>query len=349
MPNLSEYVLEAFRLELRKESAVIPQLGANASRVLRNTGSLGGVGMLAGGAVGAGLGAVGQYRDARSQGGTVGESLAHGLGGVVHGGLTGAVMGGLAGAGAGALAKGSLASLGEREGAIGAASRFGQRQVHGFTGMLTPAELKSTGVRGGAHDAERALEALKKNPDAPAGAVEKAEGMLEKSHAATGVADPTMNLTSLPGYARAVQTHGVLKPLKTGLRDQMAAHPIAGAAMVGAPLAMGALSAAGPAVDEQGRGRGERIGQAAGETVGGLAAGAMPLVSGNLMAAGVGRMGKYVGRGVDKLRGKGGEHTVVGQPGMSPVTSLEPTESQNTPSERVTSPSAAGQQKDVGI
>lgn len=120
-------------------------------------------------------------------------------------------------------------------------------------------------------------------------------------------------------------------------------HPAMAAAMIGMPAVGLARTVTGSdEPDAQGRGKFERAGEDAGRTVGGVAGGVMPVVGQSVVGGALGRVGRLAGRGIDKLRGRSG------MPGAGPVN-LEPTETgQHIPTERVTSPAAAGQQ-DVGL
>ncbi len=326
MSLIDEAVLQAFREGLRKEAA---------PGILRNVGSLGGVGALGGALAGAAGGGLAHYREAREQGEDVGGALLGGLGGAFSGAAKGGLLGAGLGAGAGALVKGDLSTLAKRPGLVGAGSRFGQRQVHSLAGNLTPQEFE--GIRGGAWAARQ--QALKGGP-----ATGKAVQALRATEKATGIGRGSMDLTSIPGYVRSVKEHGVGKVLATGAKEQLANSPAAlSALMVGAPtLAAGKALLGSQEVDAQGRGRGERVGEEVGRAVGGVAGGVMPVVGQGIVGGALGKAGKLVGRGVDKLR------THLSTPGMTPRT-LEPSEGQHTPSERVMSPNAAGQAPEIGI
>jgi hypothetical protein len=205
--------------------------------------------------------------------------------------------------------------------------------------MLSPKELE--GVRGGSRGAvESAL-----NATGTAGA-QKAQKALAATDAATGVTDPSMNLTSIPGLVRSVKAHGLGKTLATGAREQLTSGGLPLAALaVGVPAAgaVGTL-ASKRETDDQGRGKGERLGESIGRTIGGVAGGVMPVLGGEVVGTTMGAAGRLAGRGFDRLRRAGGT-----TPGLAPHTTLEPAEGQHTPSERVMSPAAAGQQTDVGL
>lgn len=340
MPSLDEHTLLAFRDELRKEAGYA-DLVARAAPRLKNIGSLGGVGAAVGSLGGAGIGAVQKYREARQEGASVGQAVVGGAGGALHGAGRGAVIGGLAGGAGGALLKQDLSGLAQRGGLVGAGSRFGQRQVHSLTGMLSPQEL--TAVRGGSYGARKGLA---KAQQAVFGASSdklpralREEAQAAKRLTATENAQ-NMGLSSLPGYIGAVRREGVGKVLSTGAKEQLSgATPGMAALMVGLPAVSAAQTLISKKEDPAGRGRGERFGEEFGRTLGGITGGVMPFVGQSVLGGTLGRAGKYVGRGVDRLSGK---------PGMAPTT-LEPAEGQHIPSERIMSPAAAGQQPEVGL
>ena len=358
MSRLSEQTLCAFRDELRKEAGFGSFVAKNKG-VLQNVGGLAGVGALGGGAIGGLRGGVKGYQEARSEGSGIGgaalHGLASGLGGAVSGAGAGALVGGVAGA-----AGGSAGRLNTRSDALGSAARFGQRQVHSVTGMLSPQELE--GIRGGAYTARKGLSNARANVGTLTGklrtgdatnaqvakaqaGVGKAQRGLASQEAATGVNDPTMNLTSIPGYLGSMKAHGVGKTLLTSAKEQYHTMPTAmGAAMVGMPLLGAARTAVSPESPE-GAGKGERLGRDIGNAVGGVAGGVMPVVGNALVGGAAGAAGGVVGRVADRIRGRmKGPADDLGT-----KAPLEPMDSQNTPTERVMSPSAAGQQKDVGL
>jgi hypothetical protein len=341
MPSIDENVFRAFREHLRKEAGFADAV-ARATPRLKNVGALGGAGLTLGAIGGGGLGAVHGYRQARGQGASIGEAALSGLGGGLRGAGQGALAGGLAGSVAGGLSPSNLSGLTQRGGPLGAGARFGQRQLHGLTGMLSPQELE--GVRGGAHDA---LQHSLKMTGKPGMA--KADKALRATEAATGIGPGSMNLTSVPGYVGALKQHGVGKVLSTSVKEQLANQPAAMTAlMVGAPtVAAGKALAGKDEYNSKGQARGERAGEAIGGALGGVVGSVMPLGGQVAAGAALGGAGKVIGRSVDRLRGKR-PTPGLSQPGMTART-LEPTESQNTPSERVMSPNAAGQRPEIGI
>ena len=361
MLSIDEHMLQAFRDELRKEAGY-DALIAKAAPRLRNVGSLAGVGTLAGGVGGAGIGGVAGYRQAREQGATRGEALSSAAGGAAKGLVRGAAIGAGTGAALGSLSKSpALAGLAERPGAVGAFSRFGQRQVHGVTGMLTPEQFEK--LRGGsfdarqaAHDAGAALTRARQL-GAPAEEIAKhqknlqAAGASLKAHeAVTGMKPGGMNLTSIPDVVRSMRNHPAGEVLRAAGGQQLS----------GANLGMAALTVGMPALttghallskdtpDAEGHAKAERVGHELGQTVGGLVGGAIPLVGSMAVGDALGYAGGTLGKGVDKLRGARKKPQAIG-PGMTPNT-LEPAEmGQHTPTERNMSPAAAGQQPDIGL
>lgn len=344
-----EPVLQAFRNWLPKEAASFSQAVARHSGLLKNIGSLAGAGGALGAIGGAGYGVSQGYREARERGAGVGESVVggalHGLGGAAKGGLLGAAAGGTAGALAGkALNPSWLANKG---GVVGAGARFGQRQVHALTGVLSPSELEA--VRGGAFDArqnytgslKKLEEAWQKDPASADKLIDRAARAKKGLEAAENVQQ--MGLTSIPGYLNALKEHGVGKVLGAGLKDQVRnLHPGMAAVALGMPVA-GVLHSAAKGESPTGAGKGEEIGRGVGSAIGGVAGAAMPVVGSAVVGETLGRAGGLVGRGVDRLRGrKTLPPTTLGPP------PLEPAEGQHTPSERVVSPAAAGQQPDIG-
>jgi hypothetical protein len=327
-----EATIHAFRDELGKEAGFADVVAKAAPR-LKSMGAAGGIGALGGGVVGGGAGALRGYNEARDRGEGVGHAALGGLMGGLGGAARGAGIGAAAGAAAGGLAKLDPSRLSALPGALGSAARSGQRQMHAMTGMLSPAELE--GVRGGAFDARQRVEGLK-NLGAPLGRAGKA---LEASERAQ-----EMGLTSVPGYLKALKDRPVGEVLGASAKEQYyGMHPAMGAALVGVP-AVGAAGTLARPERPTGPGKGEELGHNLGAAAGGVMGGMMPVAGAEAMSRLGGGAGAGVGRVIDRIRGR---RPAVDDLGTKP--SLEPTESQNTPSERVMSPSAAGQQKDVGI
>ncbi len=343
MYDLSEPVVQAFCNELQKEAG-FTDLVSKAAPYLKSTGALAGAGGVAGGLLGAGTGALRGAHAAHQEGGS---TLSGALQGAAQGALSGAGVGAAGGALAGAIGGKHINPnwLTQRNGMLGAGARFGQRQVHAVTGMLSPKELEA--VRGGAY-------AARQHASASVGKVNEAFGKgapAQKVHEAVNhavsaqrglqasEASQNMGLTSIPGYLRAVQQHGVGKVLSTSMRDQFHNTPKAlSALMVGAPLVGAAKTLTSP--EDPSKGKGEQLGQNLGESVGGVIGGAMPLAGGMLAAGALREAGGAIGRGVDKLRGR--PRLVPANPYTLGPPQLEQAESQNTSTERVLSNSAAG-------
>lgn len=310
-PYVDRARLAAFCAALEKEAASLSALAASAAPRLKNLGAGFGAGGVVGGLAGSGLGAVQGYRQARAEGASRGQATAAGLGGAGRGALAGGALGSLAGGAAGAVMRRDLTALGQRPGLLGQGARFGQRQVHALTGVLSPQELEA--VRGGAYDAKATLarkrEASRAAHRAGRGPLPGQDPGLRgaRENAARAERAQAMGLTSLPGYARSVRQHGLGPTVAAGLQEQL------GGGTLGERAGSAALALGLPAMDvvsqvraasEPGGGepRGERLGRAAGGFVGGLVGGGMPL-AGNLVAGlGGAAVGGLVGRGVDALR-----------------------------------------------
>jgi hypothetical protein len=335
MPRMNEATLCAFRDELSK-TAGLADVVARHAPMLKNVGSAAGVGALAGGALGGVSGAARGYHEAREGGEGVGgaalQGLVGGLGGAARVGALGAVVGGGAGALGSHFGQGSPSRLVARNDIIGSAARAGQRQMHSLTGMLSPSELE--GVRGGAYNSRQHLAKLTELGKP----TERAARGLAAAEEAQG-----MGLTSVPGLVGAVGKHGLGKVLSTSAKEQLHNMPTAqGALLMGLPALTAAKTLASHE-QEHGPGKGEIIGRTVGGTAGGVVGGLMPFTGGQLVGEAAGRAGGAVGRVIDRIRGRRPAVDDLGN-----KAPLEPTEAQNTPSERITSPSAVGGQKDLG-
>jgi hypothetical protein len=290
---MARELLPGFVVELEK-------LSLDGRAIQRGVGAGAGIGGLVGAGVGGVRGGMARFREARQQGAGVGQAGAAALAGGLRGAATGALKGTAVGAGLGGAA-GALRperairaadTLAGADTLVGKASRFGERQLHGFVGG-SPHDLER--VRGGAYEARQNL----------AGALQKGSGrQVEKARAWADAADKSqqMGLTSLPGIAQAVKQHGVGKVVQTGATEQWRSMgPGMKAMMVGMP----AMSLANTALSPEGAGpgKGERAGRALGALGGGLAP--LPLGAGIALGAGLEQAGGLVGRGVDRLRGRG--------------------------------------------
>jgi hypothetical protein len=340
-----DFVFGAFQRELEKLGE--EKTAVDYQRILGNAGALAGAGGLVGAAGGALVGGVGRYRQARAQGAGVAQGLGAGVGGAATGALKGGVLGAGAGAVGGAVAPKALYDrMSQMKGALGASSRFGQRQVHAATGWLPTAGDTSSieRIRGGAYGArnsvQSAVDAAARNtqPNKALGlekTVTKARGGLEAAEKAQ-----QMGLTSIPGYIKSLRDpkQGVLKTVGAGMAEQWRTGGIASKAFtVGVP-AMGAVGAIRSAESPVGAGKGERIGRELGATAGGILTAPLPLVPGMAVGSALGAAGGLVGKGVDRLRGRKAPGRVV-QHAVPP----ENVAGQHVPTERVMSPSAMGQ------
>lgn len=279
MSKIGNATLLAFQGELAKMAA--------PSSVLGTAGALGGVGLGAGALLGAGVGGVRKYQQAREEGLTRGQALRAGFSGAVSGGGKGAIAGGALGlAGGGALGHFSPGAgdsirqtLNATGGPAGSFSRFGQRQVHGLTGY---AEGHLGEIRHGAWAKQQAEEAAKKHLDSVrAGAVapgrlesgvnkllgrtpvDAAEKQLQQAVKAREVAEKAeqMGLTSVPGYLKSLGTNGVGATLGTAGADFWhSADPLTKAMTVagGAGVVREAVRSEDP--EHEGRGRLRRVG-----------------------------------------------------------------------------------------
>jgi hypothetical protein len=343
MCRLEEHTMLAFQDELRKLGAVPWQaLGGNVGGLM-GTGA----------AIGAGIGglrsASRRFHEAKDEGESTGSALLHaglsGVGGALEGSAVGGGLGAAAGAAGTALAPELTGNLAKRvsQGVVGGPGRFGQRQVHAFTGWRpTAAEggLKSIGVEGSqelrdAQSSARAhLEELRQQ-----GADPREIAKAERHHATLGSRAESSEeverrgMGDLPGAVRSLRQDPV-GTLRTGLQHQWRnSGKVEKALMLGAPVLDTAATLAGREDPEHGKG--ERLGR----NIGGLAAGAAlagaPLgvqLAGGMLAGPM--AGGMVGRVVDKFRNRG---IVNRKPELEPVDNQ-----QNVPIERNMSPAAMG-------
>jgi hypothetical protein len=334
----NSHVFEGFSDELEK-------LAIDKQVLLGNVGALGGAGAALGAVGGALHGGVKRYREARARGEGVGQGFLEGAGGA----LQGAGRGALVGAGAGALAgaatpKALYDRLSQSPSIAGAGARFGQRQMHAFTGWLPTAGDASSieRARGGAYRAREAVgkaqESLGKvwggeDPSKLRSAVrgvERAQAGLRGAERAQG-----MGLTSIPGYAKSLRDKP-LETLRAGMSEQWHSGGLGAKALtIGLP-ALGAVQTLRSPEPTTGPGKGERLGRELATAAGGVLTAPLPFVPGQLVSQGLGRVGGGVGRVVDRLRGRRGD-------GMQLAQRPENTQGQHVPTERVTSPTALGQ------
>lgn len=332
------HVFEGFHHELEK-------LAIDTQTLLGNVGALGGGGAALGAIGGAVHGGVKRFREARARGEGVGQGFIEGAGGALQGAGRGALLGAGAGALAGAVSPKPLYDrLSATGGALGAGARFGQRQMHAFTGWLpTAGDPRSIErARGGAYRAREALgKAQSKLTGAWAGDsssklrsrvrdVERARAGLEGAERAQG-----MGLTSIPGYVKSLREKP-LETLRTGMAEQWHSGGLGAKALTIGMPALGAVQTLRSPEPSTGAGKGERVGRELATAAGGVLTAPLPFVPGQLVSQGLGRVGGGVGRVVDRLRGRRGDEMQLAQ-------RPENTQGQHVPTERVTSPTALGQ------
>lgn len=303
-------LLHAFAARLEKEAGVASAVASHLGRSGVRNAMQAGVGSGAG--IGLGVGALAgglssgkeTYDAARAQGvgrlGSIAHAVGGGLGGAARGAgkgmLAGAALGGAAGALAPKQVISGTRSLAGAENAVGSLSRFGQRQVHGFTGFKPGGSTKSIERIGlGAGPARGAL------AKATAGGDAKTIGRATEALAGAEKAQ-SMGLTSLPGLAKSVKNNGLLPTVATGVKQQWASsRPVEKALMVGLPAAS-VLNTARKSDKGTKTGKGESIGRSLGGTLGAVAA-PLPFGAGAALSTGLQHAGGLVGKGVDKLRG----------------------------------------------
>jgi len=245
----------------------------------------------------------------------------------------------------------------------GGLSRFGKRQVHALTGWTPKAGIRS--IRGGAYDAAQRLEQasgaltpgvgprvsnLVEKPGIVRRAVDKvmrttpkqvqaraldarkAEEVAAIKQYGSAAKAERMGLTSLPGYAKALKTHGVGKTMKAGFKEQWDSMGPAGRAlMVGFP----AVGVGGELARESQPGESGRLSRA-GSRLGDVAymMGPVPVAGQIAAQMAVGGAGKRVGALFDKKPAK--------QKNVPAPESLEPAGGEAAPGERIVSDRAMG-------
>lgn len=334
----TERVFDAFHGELEK-------LAIDTHTLLGNVGALAGSGALVGAVGGAALGGIKRYREARSRGEGIGQGFLEGAGGALHGAGKGALVGAGAGALAGAATPKALYDrMSNVAGPVGAGARFGQRQVHAFTGwMPTAGETSSIErIRGGAFRARKAVGRAEEELASAWGKNDPSDlrsAVRAKQRASAGLEGAEraqqMGLTSVPGYLKSLRQKP-LETLRTGMAEQWHSGGAGAKALtIGLP-ALGAVSALRSPESATGAGKGERVGRELGTVAGGVLTAPLPFVPGQVVSTALGRAGGLAGRGIDRLRGRRPD---LGQYAQHPENAL----GQHIPTERVTSPAAAGQ------
>jgi len=227
---------------------------------------------------------------------------------------------------------------------LGASARFGQRQLHGVTGWLPkkgdPKSLES--IRGGAYGARKSLqearEGVRDATDSAARA--KATEKVTRARTAFKAVEKSqgMGLTSIPGYARSM-AKAPWETVRSSAAEQWHSGGIgAKALLVGFP-AVSTVGAIRRQEQPTGPGKGENIGREFGSTVGGVLGGPLPFVTGGAVSTALGGAGGLIGKGVDRLRGR--------RPQQAPAP--ENVSGQHVPTERVLTPSAAGQRPEMPV
>ena len=305
--------MAAFQDELEKIAA--PAAVRALGQRLLHAGSGAGIGLMAGGALGAGVGGTEGYQEARKGGATRGQALA----GSVGKGLHGAMLGGTLGAAGGGLAAGlsgrAGAELAKRttamSGPVGAFSRFGQRQVHSLTGALPEGYGSGEGalraLRTGATQAEAAVPkaqqamsaAWEATGEKAPGEVSRAAKHLYESNAALRHARKAeeLGMTSAPGFFKAMVTHPI-----EATRAGIGQHPgmTGKALMLGLPAAGVAGEALKPSAPSDDKSRLHRTLGAAGAATS-MALGPMTLAGGMLASGASSAAGNLLGKGMDKV------------------------------------------------
>lgn len=302
MSDPNDALMLAFNDELEKVAvpAVLRRLGQRAL----SSGSGAALAGTAGAGLGGVAGGVQGYRQAKERGGS-------GLAGALAGGMRGAALGGGAGLAAGG-AVGALAGkkgiqharqMAKRKGALGAISRFGQRQVHSVTGAL-PAGFKSrsAAVRslgaGGADIQKRLAETGKSLGKAKGPARQKLikeRASLKKALEHAGTAEE-LGMTSVPGFFRTMASKDAVKGVKAGLGQQWHGSPSVGGKLMTFGMPAGFVASEAMQPTEKGEpGRVSRTLRSAAETAPYMLT-TMPLAGATLMGSGLAAGGRAVGK-----------------------------------------------------
>lgn len=206
----------------------------------------------------------------------------------------------------------------------GAASRFGQRQLHALTGHVPEGGLRA--IRAGAYGAEQNLARALKSAPGDVAAASKGLAAAQKAE--------QMGLTSIPGFAKSL-AKDPKGTLRTGAAEQWHNMPgWAKAVTVGLP-ALDVGHALATPDNPDGPGKGERIGRGLAGAAAGLTMGAIPMTTGILAQGAVAGLGGRLGRGVDAVRRRASG-------GISAPRDNTPYNGEHVPFERVISDRAAG-------
>lgn len=328
--------------------------GQHISQNAMGSAALTGAGAGAGGLGGAAVGAIEGAQDGGGIGGALTGAMERGY----QGALGGAALGGVAGMAGGGRTK-AVQALTSGHNPMAVMGRFGQRQLHSVTGMVSGGAKRGTkeyadALRGmklyGWDSAARAEKATKAFHNAQAQGMKgpKLDRLRKsmtraKTEASTNEEALQKGLTSVPGLAREIGAQRSLKPLWShGVKPQITQQGVMGKAMVGLPVA-----AAAPelftAQDEEGRGRGERFSKALTQGLAYTATPFIPMAGSDLLARGGGSAAGMAGKGIDELIGAVGgpkKHRLGDGPGAVPPTDGDA--EGGLPVERVMSNAAQG-------
>ena len=169
-----------------------------------------------------------------------------------------------------------------------AIARFGQRQLHGATGLVPGGALRL--LPGGNVNSEymASMKGMRMGG--------KKVSPEEEMAAAQG-------LTNLPGLAkRVLQKGGLGDVYRAGFKPLITKPGVSGKMMAALPVIGAATEAAQPG-EVEGKTYGQRIGGAAGMGLGYAAVPFMPLVGAEAVSRGLSAAGGTVGKGIDKLMG----------------------------------------------
>ena len=339
MPRLSA---NAFLEEMDKQavlgsllSKVVPKvlsrgLGRAGGVVGRQAGAMGagaGLGATGGAGVGAIGGGIKGHRESLEKGesGLAGAITGAG-GGALRGAGVGAALGGAAGLAGGARAADVAGRLASRDGALGALSRFGQRQVHATTGLtpggaarvlpsgsVNPEYAKAVSALrgpGGTHmagkevgRAKKVVSRVGKKKGIESKAYEKA---LKKQQRAEGYLSTASEaeqkgLTSLPGMVRSLGRKGGVKDVwSLGVKPQLTQQGALGKSMVALPVGFAGMELARESEPGEAS-RMERFGESLGMGAGYATSPFIPIAGSEVLARGTAAAGGAVGKTIDKL------------------------------------------------
>jgi hypothetical protein len=235
----------------------------------------------------------------------------------------------------------------------GTLGRFGKRQVHALTGWTPKAGIQS--IRGGAYEATQRLgkaraavapgsagasprftdKVLRRTPEKvhtrAVAAGHKELVSAQRAHASAQKAE-SMGLTSLPGYVKALKTHGVGSTMKSGFKEQWDSMGPAGRGLM---LGFPTVGAGSEVMRESKPGEAGRFSRA-GTRLGEMAymMGPVPIAGQVAAQTVLSGSGKHVGSLFDK-------RPVKAKNTMAPST-LDPAGGEAEPGDRIISDRASG-------